>query len=274
MTAERTRALLDWYRESGRDLPWRSTSEPWPILVSEVMSQQTQISRVIPAWGRFMERYPTPGDLATSDRSELIRLWAGLGYQRRALNLQRTAAIIDETGWPTTVDGLCRLPGIGPYTAAAVACFAFGAPVPAIDTNLKRILSRWHGEVLDGGDLSRAAASELPNELASEWNQALMDLGATRCRPRQPRCGACPVSDWCVDPSVYQPPPRQTRFEGSIRQARAATMRALAHDGALTSAALAALSGLDQARIDGAITSLLSDGSVERRGEKIAIAES
>jgi A/G-specific adenine glycosylase len=273
VAAEHTQALLDWYREHGRDLPWRRTSDPWAILVSEVMSQQTQISRVVPAWTTFMERFPTPGDLAVSDRSELIRLWAGLGYQRRAINLQRTARIVADSGWPNDVAGLLELPGVGPYTAAAVACFAFGVPVPAVDTNLKRILSRWHGAPLDSSALNAVAVSELPHDAAAPWAQALMDLGAGLCRPKHPRCDACPVSEWCADPTVYQPPPRQSRYEGSVRQARAATMHALAHDGPSTPTALAKRTGLDPGRVADAVTSLVADGSVVRRGETLVIDE-
>ena len=273
MAAERTQALLAWYREHGRELPWRGSSDPWAILVSEVMSQQTQIARVVPAWTAFMERYPTPGHLADADRAELVRLWAGLGYQRRAIHLQRAARIVADSGWPTDVAGLRELPGVGPYTAAAVACFAFGVPVPAIDTNLKRILSRWNGEALDSSTLTAAAASELPHDAAAAWSQALMDLGAQLCRPKRPRCGDCPVSEWCADPTVYQPPPRQSRYEGSVRQARAATMRTLAHHGASTTAALAHHTGLAPERLEDAVASLLSDGSVVRRGGRLVIAD-
>ncbi len=272
MAAERTSALLDWYRANGRDLPWRSTSDPWPILVSEVMSQQTQISRVVPAWTAFMARYPTPGDLAGSDRAELIRLWAGLGYQRRALNLQHAAAVIDQQGWPTSVEGLQKLPGVGPYTAAAVACFAFSVPTAAIDTNLKRILSRWHGEPLEASALARAAESELPPEAAADWSQALMDLGAEVCRPKAPRCGACPVTDWCIDPTVYEPPPRQSRYEGSVRQARAAILKALATNGPTSEPRLVSSTGLDRSTVSAAVNALERESVLVRQDGKLALA--
>ncbi|HEY5651365.1 MAG TPA: helix-turn-helix domain-containing protein, partial [Acidimicrobiia bacterium] len=251
---------------------WRSTSDPWAILVSEVMSQQTQISRVVPAWTAFMSRYPTPGDLARSDRAELIVRWAGLGYQRRAINLQRAATIVDEQGWPTTVEGLQRLPGVGPYTAAAVACFAFGVPTPAIDTNLKRILSRWHGEPLGPTALRRAAEDELPHGAAADWLQALMDLGADVCRPRDPQCGVCPVTDWCADPTVYEPPPRQSRYEGSVRQARAAILKALASDGPATEPELASAIGLERSTVANAAHALERESVVVRDGAKLALA--
>ena len=269
--AERTRALLDWYRENRRDLPWRESSDPWSILVSEVMSQQTQISRVVPVWEAFMERYPTPADLARGDRAELITLWAGLGYQRRAINLQRAARVIEESGWPTEMAGLLELPGVGPYTAAAVASFAFGEAVPAVDTNLKRILSRWHGTPLSGSALNDVAVAEMPVHLPADWAQALMDLGATICRPRNPACEECPVEEWCIDPGVYEPPPRQSAYDGSVRQARAAVLRTIARDGALSLESLAERSGLERSRLEPAIASLVAEGTVQRAGGVISI---
>lgn len=272
MAAERTRALLDWYQENRRALPWRETSDPWAILVSEVMSQQTQISRVVPAWSRFMERFPTPGDLAGADRSELITLWAGLGYQRRAINLHRAAEVIHRTGWPTDVAGLMELPGVGPYTAAAVTCFAFDEPIPAVDTNLKRILSRWHGTPLSGSRLQDAAADELPSDAAAEWTQAVMDLGAAVCRPRNPSCDICPVEDWCIDPTVYQPPPKQGAYEGSVRQARAAVLKSLAKHGPSTQNAIAAWSGLDPATLAIAVEALERESTLVRTDDLIELA--
>lgn len=228
---ERNRALVAWYRSEGRDLPWRRHPDPWWVLVSEVMAQQTQMARVVPAFERFIDRFPTPGDLAAADLSELLLIWDGLGYQRRAVNLRKAAADIAGDGWPTDVEGLRRLPGVGPYTAAAVACFAFGAVVPAVDTNLKRVLSRWTGEALEGAALTERASEMVDTEAPSAWNQAIMDLGATICRPRSPACDACPVETWCSDPSVYVPPPRQSRYEGSVRQARATILKTLATRG-------------------------------------------
>lgn len=249
------------------------SSDPWAILVSEVMSQQTQMSRVVPAWTKFMERYPTPGDLAVSSRSELIRLWAGLGYQRRAINLQSAAQTVDDSGWPTDVAGLMELPGVGPYTAAAVACFAFGEPVPAIDTNLKRILSRWSGKPLDGTALASAAASEMPLDAAAAWTQALMDLGAVLCRPKQPRCGTCPVSTWCIDPTIYQPPPRQSSYAGSVRQARAAILRSLAELGPRTEQQLVDACGLETSAINAAADALESESFVARTNGVLTLVE-
>jgi A/G-specific adenine glycosylase len=259
---ERTAALLDWYRITKRQLPWRDVEDPWAILVSEVMLQQTQVTRVVPAFEAFLSRFPDPAALAAADLSAVIEAWGGLGYQRRAVNLRRAAAAIATDGWPTTAEDLQRLPGVGPYTAAAVACFAFGEPVPAVDTNLRRVLTRWTGHRLAGGELDRVAAALLDRDHPSEWNQAVMDLGASVCRPRRPRCGECPVSDWCADPSAYQPPPSQGAYAGSVRQARAAVMRSLAA-GALTGRAdLAAVTGLDEGRLREAVAALRSEGLV------------
>jgi A/G-specific adenine glycosylase len=274
VAADRTRALLDWYREHRRGLPWRETSDPWAILVSEVMSQQTQISRVVPAWVAFMERFPTPADLAEADRAELITLWAGLGYQRRAINLQRAARSIEESGWPSDSAGLTQLPGVGPYTAAAVACFAFGEPVPPIDTNLKRILSRWRGEPLSGSSLTEAAVAELPIADAADWAQALMDLGALVCRPKNPACQACPVEDWCIDPGIYESPPKQSTYEGSVRQARAAILKTLAENGPSSADGITEATGLDRAIVVTAADALEREATIVRSANLLSLAPS
>lgn len=263
--------LLEWYDANARNLPWRDTSDPWAILISEVMAQQTQIARVVPAWTEFLDRYPTPVDLAGSDRAELIRLWAGLGYQRRAINLQRAAEIIATDGWPSDIDGLRRLPGVGPYTAAAVGCFAFGWAVPAIDTNLKRILSRWHGEALNAGSLTRAAAAALAMDRPSDWNQAMMDLGALICRPHNPHCDLCPVSTHCKDPSIYEPPARQTRYQGSVRQARAAILRTLAERGEVSEVELTAAIGVPTTQVETALEALEAESLIARPSGMVSL---
>ena len=269
MAADRNRQLLAWYDEHRRSLPWRSTRDPWAILVSEVMSQQTQISRVVPAWETFMAHYPSPAALAGADRAELITIWAGLGYQRRAFNLQRAASMIADHGWPRSAEELETQPGVGPYTAAAVACFAFGEPVTAVDTNLKRILSRWTGAPLSGRALGEEARSLLGQDRPADWNQAIMDLGALVCRPRDPDCGSCPVAADCADPTVYEPPPRQTRYEGSVRQARAAVLRHLAAHGPSRAEALEGVSH-DTARR--AIDALVSEGLVTERSGSLELS--
>jgi A/G-specific adenine glycosylase len=198
-------SLLAWFVAHGRDLPWRRTRDPYAILVSEVMLQQTQVERVVPRYLRWLERWPTVEALAAATPAEVIREWQGLGYNRRALNLHRAAARIAATGWP---DDLTELPGVGRYTADAVACFAFGRDVLPVDTNVARVRDRT-GEPFDAG-----------------CAQALMDLGATVCLARVPRCGICPLADACPSRGRrFEPLRKQSRFEGSFRQRRAATLR-------------------------------------------------
>ena len=200
--------LLAWYRANGRDLPWRRTRDPYAILVSEVMLQQTQVERVVPRYLRWLERWPTAESLAAAPRSEVIREWQGLGYNRRAVNLHRAAERIAETGWP---DDLTELPGVGRYTADAVARFAMEADVLPVDVNVARVLER------TGGRFGPASA------------HALMDLGATVCLARVPRCDACPLADECPSRGRrYEPLRKQGPFEGSFRQLRAQTLRLVA----------------------------------------------
>jgi A/G-specific adenine glycosylase len=206
--ADLQRALLDWYAVEARDLPWRRTRDPYAILVSEVMLQQTQVERVVPRYVRWLERWPTAESLAAAPRSEVIREWQGLGYNRRAVNLHRAAERIAESGWP---DDLTELPGVGRYTADAVARFAMEANVLPVDVNVARVLER------TGGYFGPASA------------HALMDLGATVCLARVPRCDACPLADECPSRGRrYEPLRKQGRFEGSFRQLRAHTLRLVA----------------------------------------------
>ena len=199
---------MAWYRANGRDLPWRRTRDPYAILVSEVMLQQTQVERVVPRYVRWLERWPTAAYLAAAPRSEVIREWQGLGYNRRAVNLHRAAEQIAETGWP---EDLTELPGVGRYTADAVARFAMEANVLPVDVNVARVLERTSGR------FGPASA------------HALMDLGATVCLARVPRCGSCPLSEECPSRGRrYEPLRKQSRFEGSFRQLRAQTLRLVA----------------------------------------------
>jgi len=242
------------------------------VLVSEVMAQQTQISRVVPAFEAFLKRFPQPEDLAAADLGELLSMWGGLGYQRRAIRLREAALVVVSTGWPRTSAGLRDLPGVGPYTAAAVACFAFGEAVPAVDTNLRRVLSRWTGEPLQARRLDEIAAELLDRGRPATWNQAIMDLGATVCTPRSPDCPACPVSEWCSDPGVYVAPPRQSRYEGSVRQARARILKTLAGHGPLEVAVLAELVDGDADRFDQALAALMGESIVIEVGDRIGLA--
>jgi A/G-specific adenine glycosylase len=199
--------LLVWFGRNRRPLPWRETRDPYAILVSEVMLQQTQASRVVPRWLAWLGRWPTAEALAAASTAQVIREWQGLGYNRRALSLQRAARVVAESGWP---DDLTELPGVGPYTAAAVACFAFGRPVLPVDVNVRRVQERT-GEAFD-----------------HTCAQALMDLGATVCIARVPRCGKCPLSATCPSRGRrFEPLRKQGPFEGSFRQRRGAALRAL-----------------------------------------------
>ncbi len=224
---ERNAALLAWYQRHRRDLPWRDVGDPYLVLVSEVMLQQTQAARVIPYYERFIARFPTVESLAAAALEDVLAVWSGLGYNGRARRLREAARTIAAEGWPPA-DELERLPGVGRYTASAIASFAFGAHVVTIDTNVRRVISRWCGEPLEG-DVLRAVTEGALGDPAAEWNQAVMDLGATVCIARGARCGACPVSDWCAGPASYVPTTPQGRFEGSARQLRGAIVRAVVH---------------------------------------------
>jgi A/G-specific adenine glycosylase len=202
------RALLTWFESNQRELPFRRTDDPYAILVSEVMLQQTQVERVVPRYLRWLERWPSAAALAGASRADAIREWQGLGYNRRAVNLHRAAQHVAAHGWP---DDLTELPGVGAYTAAAIRNFAFGEPVLPVDTNVRRVQDR-------------TGASFGP-----ECAQALFDLGATICLARVPRCGVCPLADGCPSRGRrYEPLRKQSRFEGSFRQRRARALRAAA----------------------------------------------
>ena len=200
--------LLAWFRENGRDLPWRKTRDPYAILVSEVMLQQTQVERVVPRYLAWLERWPSAEALASAPRGDVIREWQGLGYNRRAVNLHRAARHIAKQGWPAD---LTELPGVGRYTADAVAAFAFGMPVLPEDTNVRRVKER------------------TGHRFGPECGQALMDLGATTCLARVPRCGVCPLASTCPSRGRrFEPRRRQGPFEGSFRQRRARILRTVA----------------------------------------------
>ena len=197
------RRVLGWYEKNRRALPWRETSDPYAILVSEVMLQQTQVERVIPKFLEFLELFPTIQSLAAAPLAQIIRRWAPLGYNRRAVRLHEIAREVAHK-WngslPQAYEDLLRLPGIGPYTAAAVACFGFGAQRAAPDTNVRRVLARLflgHSEAT-ARQIAEATSRTLPSGRAETWNQALMDLGASLCSARKPRCSECPLAAWCL----------------------------------------------------------------------------
>lgn len=200
-------ALLAWFAEHGRNLPWRGTRDPYAILVSEVMLQQTQVNRVVPRWERWLTRWPTVGALASATPGDVIREWQGLGYNRRALSLHRASRFVARDGWPPD---LTTLPGVGVYTAAALRNFAWGEPVLPVDTNVRRIVER------------------TGHAFAAEAAQALFDLGAAVCLARVPLCGACPLAEDCPSRGLrFEPVRKQGRFEGSFRQRRAHVLTAV-----------------------------------------------
>lgn len=268
----RSEPLLAWYDAEQRPLPWRDTSDPYRVLVSEVMAQQTQVSRVIPHYQRFLGRFPTVEALSQANLEDVLAEWSGLGYNRRAVNLREAARRIARNGWPETVAGLEKLPGVGPYTAAAVACFAFGVPVPAVDTNLRRVLARWIGRELSTAQARTVAFEEIDRDRAGDWNQAMMDLGARICSPRSPQCRRCPVAASCTDSSVYSPPPPQGVFAGSAREARGAVLKALITGGTATVETLAQQSGLGRDRVTAALAALEAEAMVAGANGVFSIA--
>jgi A/G-specific adenine glycosylase len=234
------RALLAWFAAHGRGLPWRETRDPYAILVSEVMLQQTQVSRVVPRYLAWLERWPTAAALAAAPLADVIVAWQGLGYNRRAVNLHRAAQRVAAEGWPTD---LTELPGVGRYTADAIAAFAFGRPVLPVDTNVRRVLERAGGR------------------FGAESAQALFDLGATVCLARVPRCGACPLEVGCPSRGRRFPPlRRQGPLRGSFRERRARTLR------------LVAERPRPLAELDGpAVAALADDGLVRVRAGSVAL---
>jgi A/G-specific adenine glycosylase len=268
----RRKALVDWYRPRRRAYPWRRTRDPYAVLVSEVMLQQTQAPRVEPAYERFLARFPTTHDLARASRADVLRAWEGLGYNRRAVRLSDAARTIvsDHAGAvPSGPVELRALPGIGPYTAAAVASIAFGEPVAAVDTNVRRIAARVHlgaeADDVPGRRIRELADAWLDRDAPGAWNQALMDLGREVCRPR-PRCPVCPLAAGCAFfRSGAEPRPsrrRQGPFEGSSRQVRGAIVRALRERSPSSVGAIASSTGYELARVAGALEDLHREGLV------------
>lgn len=206
LISEFQRGLLHWWQANHRNLPWRMTRDPYRILISEVMLQQTQVDRVIPYYNQWLAKFPTVADLADAPTADVIRLWAGLGYNRRAVNLQRTAQAVVEMGgeFPQDVESLKALPGIGPYTAGAIACFAFEQDVAFIDTNIRRVLHRYFlgpevpNLLANDKQITALAAEVLPAGNGWTWNQALIEFGALHCTARKPLCVICPLQANCA----------------------------------------------------------------------------
>jgi A/G-specific adenine glycosylase len=255
------------------------TRDPWAVLVSEVMLQQTQALRVVPKWGSFMTAYPTPMACAAASLGDVLRLWQGLGYPRRARDLHAAAAQIVELGeFPSTLDALLALPGVGQYTARAVLAFAFEADAAVVDTNIARVLARVSGTRLTLKQAQAAADAALPGGESWAWNQCLMDLGAVLCRPTNPQCDACPARPCCawkgrgVDPAIGSAAVsgRQSRFDGSDRQARGRLMKALV-EGPIAGDRLAAVMRCDADRAVALASDMEREGLVATVGLAIRL---
>ena len=204
-------AILAWYADNGRQLAFRATADPYAVLVSEVLAQQTQAARAAEAWTGWIARWPTVHALAAAPVADVLRAWSGLGYNRRALGLHRAARaiVVEHLGVvPSRVDDLEALPGVGPYTARAVAAIAFRVPVGAVDTNVRRVLGRMAAggpDAFTTGEMQALADAVVPPDRPDAWTHALMDLGAGPCRPVRPRCADCPVVAWCRYPAGERP---------------------------------------------------------------------
>jgi A/G-specific adenine glycosylase len=274
--------LIDWYDRARRDLPWREPDvSPWQILVSEFMLQQTPVARVLLVWPDWVRRWPTPSATAAASAADVLRAWGKLGYPRRAMRLHECATVIardHDDVVPNDVDTLLSLPGVGSYTARAVACFAYHQRVPVVDTNVRRVVARAVHGLADAGAPSaardHAAVSALlpdePNDaVAPKFSIALMELGATVCTARAPRCGLCPLSDCAWRRAGYPPaqgPPRRGQaYAGTDRQVRGRLLDVLrAKDSPVTRAELDVAWLTDGVQRDRALDSLLADGLVTR----------
>lgn len=264
-------ALLGWGEGHRRDLPWRRTRDPWAVLVSELMLQQTQVARVVPKYGAFLARFPTVAACASASVGDVVRAWAGLGYNRRAVNLHRLATVVvaEHAGQlPTELTALRALPGVGPYTARAVLAFAHERDVGVLDTNARRVLSRAFAErAVGAAGAQRLADDVVPSGRGWAWNSTVLDLGATVCRARAPRCPACPLGSLCAWARAGGPDPAarsqaaQQSFAGSDRQGRGRLVDALRH-GPVPLAELAVVAGWpdDHARARRTAEALVADG--------------
>jgi A/G-specific adenine glycosylase len=278
-------SLAAWADGARRDLPWRRTRDPWAVLVSELMLQQTQVARVVPRYLAFLTRFPTPADTAAALVAEVVREWAGLGYNRRAVNLHRAAVeIVDRHGGtlPGTLAGLVALPGVGPYTARAVLAFAFEADVGVVEVNSARVLARAvAGRPLGAPEAQALADALVPPGRGWAWNQAMLDLGATICTKSAPRCGSCPLATDCAWRGSALPDPavgsagcgsRQSTFAGSDRQGRGRLVDAL-RLGPVPLAALAETAGwpAEPERAERVASTLVTDGLAVVAGDLLRL---
>jgi len=276
------RSVLGWYARHGRDLPWRRNADPYAVLVSELMLQQTQVARVVPAYERFLRRFPTVVDLAAAPLADVLAEWSGLGYPRRARNLHlaaRTIAQVHGGRVPDDLTSLRALPGVGEYTARAVAAFAHGRAEGPVEVNVARVLTRAVAGAPRGRAALQALAEDLvPVEAPAAWNHALMDLGATVCRVR-PRCEACPLETSCAwrrgggeDPAASSPGRSRPQgpWVGSDRQLRGRVLRALL-DGPRDPGELAEATSGEAERLRRLLDGLVADGLVEEREGVVAL---
>ncbi len=276
--------VLAWYRREQRAFPWRGLDDPFAVLVSEVMLQQTQAVRVAERFPAFMAQFPTAEALATAAPAAVLVAWSGLGYNRRAVTLQRAAAEVAANGWPRHVDGLAALPGIGPYTARAVASLAFGVPVGVVDTNVRRWLLRRFSVADRAAPLQQLADDLAAGGRGAEipaWTHASMEFGAAICTARAPRCGACPISRGCPSRgrAAMVAVPRQAPFPGSDRAYRGAILRRLsaapghrrAIDAVKATAASMSEGALSEEGWQRILASLIRDGLVRRSGSELAL---
>jgi A/G-specific adenine glycosylase len=265
------RRLLRWYDRSARDLPWRQTRDPYAVLVSEVMLQQTQVSRVLPAYRAFLRRFPTLAALSRAALGDVLRAWSGLGYNRRARDLHRIARLHSQE-LPATREALDALPGVGAYTAGAVSCFSRGESVAFADTNIRRVLGRaLLGRIATEREAVALDERLVPRRGADRWHHALMDLGATVCLARAPRCDVCPIARDCRSRGrvVHAAPRRQAAFATSDRRVRGRIIALLAERGDLTARTLERAIGDSRAR---RIASVLErEGLIERAGDIVRL---
>lgn len=278
--ADLQQEVLGWVSTRLRQLPWRDTRDPWAVLVSEVMLQQTGVRRVLPKWEAFMDAFPDPSTCAAAELGEVLRLWQGLGYPRRARNLHLAAGVIVSTYGgqvPGDLESLLALPGVGPYTARAVLAFAHEVDAAVVDVNVARILSRVVGRRLTAREVQRHADDLVPDGEAWLWNQAMMDLGALVCRP-VPRCQECPVAGVCTwrgsgpDPSVGSAGVGSTQspFAGSDRQARGRLLKALG-EGAVAMSKVGEVMDRPQETAERLATNLIDEGLVRRHGDRLTL---
>lgn len=277
------RELLTWFRAVRRDLPWREPGiSGWQILVSEIMLQQTPVARVVKPWRDWVERWPVPSAMAAAPAGEVLRAWGKLGYPRRALRLHECATVLAELHddvVPADVEVLLGLPGVGDYTARAVACFAYGQAVPVVDTNVRRVIARAihgrepgnpaRGDLADADALTPRSPDGSPAPEAPEFSAALMELGALVCTARNPKCDECPIAEHCRwlargRPAHTGPPKRTQKYEGTDRQARGKLLDVLrGSTSPVKRGALDLAWTRDPGQRDRALDSLLTDGLVE-----------